>query len=136
MLSVMGATNRRRLLAYAAIAALCKTFPAAFARHGARRPLKIGIDRDLVARGVDADVIRAGLGSYCRSPAYLLAQRAGAARVDLDGNAAGTVTAEEAASARERLAKKKLRRKAAAAAPASAKPWPKLSLPKHPPRAA
>ena len=103
-------------IAYAAVAVLGETFAAAFARRGAeRRPLKIGIARDLLERGVDLDVIRAGLGSYCRSYGYLSAMKAGASRVDLDGSVAGIVTAEEAASAQERLAELK-------PAPAAAKP--------------
>jgi ProP effector len=138
-------------IAYAAVAVLGETFPEAFARRGAeRRPLKIGIARDLAERGVDLDVIRAGLGSYCRSYGYLSAMKAGASRVDLDGSIAGIVTAEEATSAQERLAElkpapatpkppaakaKPQREPKASAAPAKPTPWPRLSLPRRAARA-
>jgi ProP effector len=137
-------SNRRRLRAYATVAVLCETFPSVFARDDERRPLKIGIDINLAERGIDPAVIRHGVGSYCMSVGYLLGQTAGAARVDLDGNVAGTVTAEEAAVALERLAAKpkaakpkaevkaKPKRDEPRAEPAPAHPWPKLTLKRSP----
>jgi ProP effector len=87
--------NRRRAAAHAAIIRLVETFPTAFFRTG-RKPLKLGIADDLLARGIAPDVITKGLASYCSSTGYLTATKAGAARIDLDGRAVGTVTGDEA----------------------------------------
>jgi sRNA-binding protein len=65
-----------------------ETLPAAFTSFG-RKPLKLGIHDDLIARGGAPDVITKGLESYCSSTGYLNATKAGTARIDLDGNAAG-----------------------------------------------
>jgi ProP effector len=46
---------------------------------------------------------------YCRNAGYLRSLRVGAVRIDLDGNAAGVVTAEEAAWAAEELGTRMLR---------------------------
>ena len=88
----MGNKNRRAT-AHAAVTALVETFPAAFTRTG-RKPLKLGVHDDLLARGIDPDVIQRGLSSYCQSTGYLNATKAGATRIDLDGNEVGAVTAE------------------------------------------
>jgi sRNA-binding protein len=95
--------NRRRAAAHAAVVRLVETFPTAFFRTD-RKPLKLGIHDDLLARGVAADVATKGLASYCSSTGYLNATKAGAARIDLDGNEVGTVTAEEAEHAAQKLA--------------------------------
>src|SRR4051812_37844621 len=95
--------NRRAREAYAAVGLLVETFPAAFVRIN-RRPLKLGIHDDLLARGIATDVVKAGLGSYCRSTGYLEAMKAGAARIDLDGNAAGVVTPDDAEHAARKRA--------------------------------
>jgi sRNA-binding protein len=107
-------SQARKQLAHAAVDALVATFPAAFDRFD-RRPLKLGIAADLLARGIAADIIRAALGSYCRSPAYLRRMQAGAARIDLDGNPAGVVTAEDAEHAARKLAETAERAKQAMA---------------------
>jgi ProP effector len=98
----MGNKNRRAA-AHAAVTALVETFPDAFTRTD-RKPLKLGVHDDLLARGIDPDVIQRGLGSYCQSTGYLNATKAGAARIDLDGNEVGAVTAEEAEHAAQKLA--------------------------------
>jgi ProP effector len=48
--------------------------------------------------------ITAPLHSYCNSRGYLFACTEGTIRIDLDGNAAGTVSAAEAEHARQQLA--------------------------------
>ncbi|WP_295399284.1 ProQ/FINO family protein [uncultured Thiocystis sp.] len=60
----------------------------------ARREARLGVRRQ----------IRQTLAAYCAQPAYLAALCEGAARLDLDGQRSGAVTAREAAHARARLA--------------------------------
>jgi ProP effector len=89
------------------IAQLAALFPKAFAvNHHERKPLKIGIDADIVARGVAIEprALWRPLRVYCASFGYLRTIAAGAERVDLDGNPAGVVTAEAAALALALLA--------------------------------
>jgi ProP effector len=97
-------TKNSRLRSHAAIGQLIEQFPLAFVRFGERPPLKLGIHDDLLERGIALDVVRAGLGSYCYSVRYLSAARAGAVRLDLDGNPAGVVIVEEAEHAARKLA--------------------------------
>jgi ProP effector len=82
---------------------LYERFPKIFARDPAgQRPLKRGIDRELMARlggTVSRSAIKRALGAYVASPEYRAKLIAGAARLDLDGNPAGAVTAGEAAYA-------------------------------------
>src|SRR5262245_8233047 len=92
----------------AAIALLAETFPQCFSVYeGRRRPLKLKIHLDIQAalNGAitPADLHRA-LGLYCSNEAYLGNTRKGAWRLDLDGNPAGTVTADEEAHAKATLA--------------------------------
>jgi len=74
------------------------------------------------------------LGVYCSNPVYLGHTRKGAWRLDLDGNPAGIVTADEEAHAKATLAgiraKKEVRTAAAKAAaqPAIPQPAKRLSL--------
>ena len=108
------------------IALLEERFPACFAvLERRRRPLKIGIHVDILAA---AGVVPAELGwalrRYTQSDGYLAKFKAGAVRIDLDGNAVGAVTEDEVKSAAAILAERKARakarceaRKRAAAAP-------------------
>ena len=84
-----------------------------------RRPLKIGIHGELLALGFDRKLVVVALRSYCGSSGYLSALRDGAARIGLDGQPTGVVTAEEekiaAAQLTGKLARAKNRRLAAAA---------------------
>jgi sRNA-binding protein len=57
----MSTPAARRLARYAAIGLLMEKFPAALVRYGERRPLKVGIRDDLVARGVE----RSAAGPGC-----------------------------------------------------------------------
>jgi len=79
---------------------LCEMFPRAFRRHEVRRrPLKIGIHHDLRAAlngAVTDDELRRALRVYCANTMYRNGLIAGATRIDLDGNPAGTVSAEHA----------------------------------------
>jgi sRNA-binding protein len=118
-----GRRPRKKRLAYEGIALLTEKFPAAFGeRNGARRPLKIGIDIDILADQsgffISSAAVRAALGSYTNSYRYLISMQPGAVRVDLFGQPAGVVTEEEAACARQLLAEKvKPQYKSAASTP-------------------
>ena len=116
--------NRGARRARAAVSQLVEMFPAAFARFD-RKPLKLGIRKDLLARGISIRTIASGLGSYCHSIDYLGAMKTGAARIDLDGNAAGVVTADEAEDAARKLTEAIARAKAAAR-----KAWAKAKMAK------
>jgi ProP effector len=93
--------------AHATIELLAATWPACFAvSFRDRKPLKIGIGKEvaaLVEGAVTQEELDAALGLYTRQKAYLKALKEGAARVDLDGNPAGVVTAAEAALARRHI---------------------------------
>jgi ProP effector len=81
---------------------LAEQFPRCFSVYDQRRrPLKIGIRSDILAAApaFDPVALAAGLKRYTGSLGYLAGMRAGAWRVDLAGNTAGVVTAEEAAFA-------------------------------------
>ena len=105
---------------------LCERFPRTFARDPAgRSPLKRGIDRDLVARldGLSSrTALKRILGGYTACPEYRAKLIEGAARIDLDGNPAGAVTASEAAYA---LAPKPVKTKLTPATPSAPPPKPK-----------
>jgi sRNA-binding protein len=97
--------------ATAAIALLAETFPKCFSVYeGRRRPLKIGIHNDILG-AVDGALtpleLSKAMGAYCANSAYLRSSQEGAQRIDLDGNPAGTVTADEEAHAKARLAARK-----------------------------
>lgn len=71
---------------------------------GHTRPLKIGIHEDLVAHEPWPDkLVRRALACYVNLPRYLKAVRAGAERVDMAGEPAGTVTPGEARHAHKKL---------------------------------
>src|SRR4029450_13593727 len=86
-----------------AIKAVSALFPKAF---GPRQPLKYKIHEDLLSAGVEHKVAAAALSSHCNNPRYLMSMVEGATRVDLQGQPAGVVTAEEAARAQQRLAER------------------------------
>lgn len=88
-----------------AIAKLQKRFPATFPRKpAAKRPLKEGIFQDLQAHAealkLDTETLRDAIRTWCRGSRYWSALSEGAARIDLAGQEAGTVTAQAAAHAR------------------------------------
>ncbi|VVC76972.1 RNA chaperone ProQ [Aquicella siphonis] len=79
-------------------------FPAGFKTHSEIKPLKKGIKQDLVKRLSTLDSIVTedkacmvkSLAYYVNTAAYHKSVVEGATRIDLDGNPAGLVTAEEA----------------------------------------
>ena len=85
---------------------LCEHFPVSFVKEGredlAPRPLKIGIFNDLVERIALIDPefsksrIRSALRVYTTRWSYLECVKAGADRIDLDGNTVDTVSQEHA----------------------------------------
>jgi ProP effector len=120
------------------IALLAETFPRCFfVYEGRRRPLKLGIHKDILA-AVDGALtpleLGKALGAYCSNRVYLSHTRKGAWRLDLDGNPAGGVTADDEAHAKAILAgiraKKEARAVTAKAAAPSVIPQPpkRLSL--------
>ena len=117
----------------AAIALLAETFPKCFAVYQERRrPLKLGIHLDIQA-ALDGVITSAelsnALGAYCANQAYRGRTLQGAWRLDLNGEPAGVVTADEEAHAKTALARIKAKRAArAAAAKARAPPVKRLSL--------
>ena len=84
---------------------LLAAFPQAFStepRHV--KPLAIGIRQHIYARcALSHRVVGEALWRYTKCEAYLRTIIEGAVRVDLDGAASGTVTAQEAAHAAERI---------------------------------
>jgi ProP effector len=91
----------------AALARLAEAFPQTFVleKHRPHRPLKVGIAADIRARcpAVERRVLSVVLSVYTRRVMYLQSLVAGAARVDLDGKAAGEVTARDAEYAAAKL---------------------------------
>lgn len=80
-----------------------KRYPKAFSAVTVL-PLKIGIHEDLAAGETLPDHwIRRALASYVRSPRYLRVLKTGAVRMDLAGNNAGFVSADEAEHAQQQL---------------------------------
>lgn len=79
-------------------------FPACFKDIKEIKPLKIGIKQDLVKHlSTREDIVISdkacmvsSLAYYVNSPAYHKQVVVGASRVDLEGNAAGDITADEA----------------------------------------
>jgi ProP effector len=91
-----------------AIAQLAELFPKCFFVRGyQRQPLKIGIFDDLLPLvPFAADDLKALLRRYTNADGYLRACGEGAYRIDLEGNAAGTVDAKQAAFAQKVLAQR------------------------------
>ncbi|KAA5972712.1 RNA chaperone ProQ [Pantoea sp. M_9] len=96
------------------IAFLAERFPHCFSAEGEARPLKIGIFQDLVERvqGEDSPSktqLRSALRLYTSSWRYLYGIKAGATRVDLDGNACGVLDEQHVEHARKQLEEAKAR---------------------------
>jgi sRNA-binding protein len=89
------------------VAVLANLFPAAFAVEGwqPHKPLKIGIDADLIATGCLAKwEVASALRYYCRRRMYLAALAAGGFRHDLNGGIAGEVSTADREWAQTKLA--------------------------------
>lgn len=96
------------------IAFLAERFPQCFSAEGEARPLKIGIFQDLVERvggemNLSKTQLRAALRLYTSSWRYLYGVKAGAIRVDLDGNPCGELEEQHIAHARQQLEEAKAR---------------------------
>ena len=90
---------------------LADAYPEIFTLENAK-PLKIGIHEDLAADGkLSKTKIRKALATYVRQIAYYECLNAGAARVNLLGEASGEVTADDAKHAQERLEQINAKRK-------------------------
>src|SRR6266516_1165816 len=89
------------------IARLAALYPAAFFLVGAdRKPLKLGVHRDLAAaRALSCRERNLALALYTGSLGYLGNMREGVPRIGLDGQPAGAVTAEEELEAVARVFK-------------------------------
>src|SRR5262249_10980879 len=103
------ARQKRHQAAAAAIRLLAEFYPKCFSIYEERRrPLKLNIHLDIQA-ALDSAITPAelhrALGTYCSNPIYLGHTRTGAWRLDLNGEPAGVVTADEEAHARETLAR-------------------------------
>jgi ProP effector len=110
----------------AVITLLAETWPKCFSVYQGRRlPLKLKIHLDIQAvldGAITPAELHKALGIYCSNQVYLSHTREGAWRLDLDGNPAGVVTADEEAHARATLAGIKAKKARAAAAEAAAQP--------------
>lgn len=95
--------SKNRAANMAALQLLMDAYPDVFNRDNIR-PLKIGIQEDLVAdEKVAKNKIKRALASYVRSLGYIRSIREGVERIDINGQAAGQVTAEEALHAKNKL---------------------------------
>jgi ProP effector len=85
---------------HAALADVATRYPQTFVleKYRPHRPLKVGIAVDIMERCPELDRRKLGVGlaAYTRRVMYLKGIVAGAARVDLDGNACGEVSAGDA----------------------------------------
>lgn len=93
---------------------LAERFPRCFSAEGEARPLKIGIFQDLVSRvegemSLSKTQLRSALRLYTSSWRYLYGIKAGATRVDLDGNPCGELDEQHVEHARQQLEEAKAR---------------------------
>ena len=117
-------SKKSRERASAAMALLGERFPRCFDERN-RRPLKIGINADVVvamAGTMTARDVANALRFYTGSVLYQRALTAGVGRLDLDGNLAGRVTPQEEAAALAKQRAWTARKAAGAASTAKAKP--------------
>ncbi|MBL4276459.1 RNA chaperone ProQ [Vibrio fluvialis] len=101
--------NSKEVIAY-----IAECFPNCFTLEGEAKPLKIGIFQDLAERlsedsKVSKTQLRAALRQYTSSWRYLHGVKAGAVRVDLDGNACGELEEQHVEHAKAALAESKAR---------------------------
>ena len=103
---------------------LAELYPACFDWENPR-PLKIDIHKPMIRAGHDREAVKRALAAYCTAPRYRETLRAGASRIDLQGQPAGAVTEREAAYARSLV---EARATARAARPPNATPLPQEDL--------
>ncbi|BBB26435.1 ProQ/FINO family protein [Amphritea japonica] len=95
--------SKNRAANQAALQLLCDAYPDVFNREN-MRPLKIGIQEDLIAdEKLAKNKIKRALASYVRSPYYFRSLKEGADRIGLDALASGAVTESEAEHAKQQL---------------------------------
>lgn len=105
--------------AHRGVALLKKQYPDCFFSGDKIQPLKIGIKVDLVNQlakqadisSDDKDCMLKSLSYYVNTLTYLQKVTEGAARIDLNGQQAGTISAEEAKYSLERLQVKQNKQK-------------------------
>ena len=124
-------TKQKYLESVATIALFAEKYPRAFFMLEARRrPLKVGIDVDLAASlngALTPSQLHNALRVYTHAIDYLSGMYTGAVRIDLNGQAAGTVAVKAARKAGKELvdrlsradARRKARREAEARPPCS-----------------
>ncbi len=93
-----------------AIWRLQKHFPLAFPVNPAPKvPLKEGIFKDaeqhLELLGITSEQLKLGIATWCRGTRYWASMVENAARLDLNGQAAGTVTASQALHAKQQASR-------------------------------
>lgn len=98
--------------AVAAIWPLQKHFPLAFPVNPAPKvPLKEGIFKDaeqhLELLGLTREQLKLGISTWCRGARYWASMVENAPRLDLNGQAAGTVTAAQALHAKQQAARQR-----------------------------
>ncbi len=113
-------TDTNAILAY-----LYETFPLCFIAEGETKPLKIGLFQDLAERLADDSKVsktqlRIALRRYTSSWRYLKSVKAGAQRVDLDGNECGELEQEHVDHAQATLKESQEKAKAKRIAKAEA----------------
>lgn len=101
-------TEKTKLSIKDVIAYLNEKFPLCFIAEGEAKPLKIGLFQDLADaladdENVSKTLLRQAMRAYTSNWRYLHACKEGAVRVDLNGEAAGVVDAEQAAHAAQTL---------------------------------
>ncbi|MEZ9200563.1 RNA chaperone ProQ [Shewanella sp. 10N.286.54.B9] len=112
-------TDTNAILAY-----LYETFPLCFIAEGETKPLKIGLFQDLAERLADDSKVsktqlRIALRRYTSSWRYLKCVKAGAHRIDLDGNSCGELEQEHVDHAQATLKESQEKAKAKRIAKAS-----------------
>lgn len=122
MTEVQKLTNNKEVIAY-----LVEKFPLCFSLEGEAKPLKIGLFQDLAEalqddERVSKTQLRQALRAYTSNWRYLHGCKAGAERVDLQGNACGILEQEHAEHAAQQLAEAKAKVAAMRAAEKAAKP--------------
>jgi len=134
MSEIQKLTNNKEIIAY-----LAEKFPLCFSLEGEAKPLKIGLFQDLAEALADDERVsktqlRHALRQYTANWRYLHGVKAGAMRVDLQGNAAGEVEAEHAEHAAQTLkeAKAKVAEKRALARAENQKEMKKLKPTRKP----
>src|SRR5262245_15178099 len=118
----------------AAIALLAETFPKCFSVYeGRRQPLKLKIHLDIQAAldgAITPAELHKALGIYCSNRVYLEHTLTGAWRLDLDGQLAGAVTADEEADDKATLAGIRAKKEAGTATKVATQP----TIPQSPKR--